>query len=116
MAAANPLDENRAHHHILKLLSGLQCAECGARFSPHSFVLVHRWQDSWVLRTDCESCDTSSLVVVAMVDATEPEAMVDLSSEEVEETATRSPITSDDVLDMHLFLQELEGDLTPFIQ
>jgi hypothetical protein len=40
----------------------------------------------------------------------EPEPIIDLTPEEVEAAVDWAPITADDLLDVHAFLQEFDGD------
>ena len=102
---------------VLKLVARLQCAACEQSYDPHDFTLIHNWQDVWVLSTRCRYCNEPCHVVIFMrLDAQsepEPEAelITDLTPEELEDASHRQPITFDDVLDVHVLLNESEGDL-----
>ena len=102
---------------VLKLVARLQCAACEQPYDPHDFTLIHNWQDVWVLSTRCRYCNEPCHVVIFMrLDAQsepEPEAelITDLTPEELEDASHRQPITFDDVLDVHVLLNESEGDL-----
>jgi hypothetical protein len=108
--ASMPLDEEEKRRLVVQLVTRLRCVECGRLYDPEDFVLVHRWQDMWVLSTRCRHCDELCHVVVYMQLGIEPEPIIDLTPEEVEVSDTWPPITADDLLDVHAFLQEFDGD------
>lgn len=111
MTAKEPLSENEKRRLVLRLIGQLSCAECGRRFDPHDFTLVHRWKDLWVLGTRCRHCNEASHVVVFMRLDAEVEPVTDLTPDELEAAEEWSPITTDDVLDIHALLSEFDGDL-----
>jgi hypothetical protein len=111
MKAGDPLSENEKRRLVLKLVAQLSCAECGRRFNPHDFTLVHRWKDMWVLGTRCRHCDVASHVIVFMRLDPEVEPVTDLTADELEAAEEWSPISADDVLDVHALLSEFDGDL-----
>lgn len=111
MPVGPPLDEEDKRRLVLRLVTRLRCAECSRLYDPEDFVLVHRRQDSWVLSTRCRHCDEPCHVVVYMRLDAEPEALVDLVPEEVKVAEKWPRITVDDVLDVHIVLQEFSGDL-----
>lgn len=111
MDTRGSLDEGDRRRLVLKLVSQLRCVECGRVYDPQDFALVHRWKDVWVLSTRCRHCDEPCHVVVFMSLEAEPEMVTDLTQEELEAADQRSPITSDDVLDVHALLREFDGDL-----
>jgi hypothetical protein len=111
MKAGDPLSENEKRRLVLRLVAQLSCAECGRRFDPHDFTLVHRWKDLWVLATRCRHCDVASHVVVFMRLDAEAEPVTDLTADELDAAEEWSPISADDVLDVHALLSEFDGDL-----
>ena len=112
---AGPLSEGDKRRLVLKLVARLRCVACERPYDPHDFTLVHNWQDTWVLSTRCRHCHEPCHVVIFMrLDAKpEPKAelITDLTPEELQEEGYRSPITFDDVLDVHVLLEESNGDL-----
>jgi hypothetical protein len=111
MKARGPLGEDDKRRLVLKLVRRLRCVACGTQYSPHDFVLVDRQSDAWVLGIQCRQCGASSHVIVLMYSGSEPEPVVDLTSEELNAADDWPPITGDDVLDVHLLLDDFYGDL-----
>jgi hypothetical protein len=103
-------DDSERHRLLLKLLAQLRCIQCGTRYDPHDFVQIHRWQDVWVLGIECRQCAQYSHVIVSLALGAQSEPATDLTEDELEAADTWRPISSDDVLDMHVLLKEFEGD------
>ena len=114
MTTELPLDDNDKRRLVFKLVAQLHCLDCGRAYDRDDFALAHRWDDVWVLASHCHHCDARSHIVIFMhADAT-PTPGCDLTPEEAS-TAERLPaINADDVLDMHLFLTEFDGDFEEF--
>jgi len=111
MRAKGPLSENDKRRLVLKLVAQLRCVECGRLYDSREFTLIHRWEDMWVLSTRCQHCDEPCHVVVFMRLDAGPEPVTDLTPAELEDEGQWSPITRDDVLDIHVLLHEFDGDL-----
>lgn len=109
----DPQDENSVQRRVMRLLARLKCPDCGGPFDPRGFAVVHHSQEGWVLGADCHQCGRHNLVIVALVEAAQPEPVSDLVPEEIEAAKAWAPLTANDVLEMHLFLQEM-GDYLPF--
>lgn len=116
MGPGGPLEEGDKRRWILKLLSQIRCVECGQLYNPHDFTVVHRRKDLWVLSTRCQNCTQPCHVVIYMRPEAEPELVTDLTPEELKVADQWSPITTDDVLDMHALLSEFEGDFEELLQ
>jgi hypothetical protein len=115
MNPVGPLSEGDKRSLVLKLVARLRCVQCERKYDPTDFTLVHSWQDMWVLSTRCRHCNEPCHVVIFMrldaEPAPEAELVTDLTPEELEDLDQRQPITFDDVLDVHVQLEECDGDL-----
>jgi len=115
MKSAGPLSEGDKRRLVLKLVARLRCVQCQRPYDPHDFTLVHSWQDMWVLSTRCRHCNEPCHVVIFMRLDAEPEdeaeVVTDLTPEELQDASQWHPISFDDVLDVHVLLEECEGDL-----
>jgi len=115
MQPAGPLSEGDKRRLVLKLVARLRCVQCQRPYDPHDFTLVHSWQDMWVLSTRCRHCNEPCHVVIFMRLNAEPEpeaeVVTDLTPEELRDASHWRPISFDDVLDVHVLLEECEGDL-----
>jgi hypothetical protein len=92
------------------------CSHCRQRFSIEDLRVVGRNGNLWVLAVRCPQCDSQAFVAAVVgeyEDGTTIEATaIDLTEEpEVEYMdSVEEPVTVDDVLDMHEFLEEFDGD------
>jgi hypothetical protein len=111
MRSRGPLDEDDKRRLVLELVAQLHCTECEQPYDLEDFALVHHWEDLWVLSARCGICDQVCHVVIYMQLDAAPEPAVDLTPEEIEVAGKWPPITADDVLDVHLLLQQFDGDL-----
>ena len=115
MNPVGPLSEGDKRSLVLKLVARLRCVQCERKYDPTDFTLVHSWRDMWVLSTRCRHCNEPCHVVIFMrldaEPAPEAELVTDLTPEELEDLDQRQPITFDDVLDVHVQLEECDGDL-----
>jgi hypothetical protein len=110
MNAANPLGDNDKRRLILEMLMQLKCASCRESYSPQDFVFLGQHKDVWVLGSRCRHCGASGHVLVVLQGATKLESVTDLTTEEMRAADEWSPITTDDVLDVHAIMQEFDGD------
>jgi hypothetical protein len=105
-----PPDDNEKRRLVFKLVSQLHCLDCGRAYDREDFSLAHRGEDVWVLSTHCHHCNGRSHVIIFMHPDGIPSLNWDLTPEEASSVERLPAITADDVLDMHLFLSEFDGD------
>ncbi len=86
-------------------LDGLGCTVCEERV-PAERVRLLAWRDDLrFVQVSCASCGSTALGFVAD-EALQPEA---------DRLAAGAPVSTDDVLDMHEFLDGWAGDLTSLV-
>jgi len=96
---------------IKRLMTSMKCESCGQHFEVYNIdVLGHR-EDMWFLRVLCSVCHTQCLVAAIVKEGEKPEAVTDLTETELDEFREKL-IEVDDVLDMHHFLKDFEGDFS----
>lgn len=92
------------------------CIQCRQRFSLDDMRVVGRNGSLWVLAVRCPECASQSFVAAVVGEhddgTTVEAAAIDLIDEESfeSEQVYVEPITVDDVLDMHEFLDEFDGN------
>lgn len=100
------MDENL----IRRLIATIKCGKCGLNYHVDDVKIIQQNDDMWFLKVYCPSCDTKSMVAALI--KKEPEAVSDLTDAEVAEFQSLGVVAADDVLDMHRFLDEFDGDFT----
>ncbi|MDO8568859.1 MAG: hypothetical protein Q7R57_09135 [Dehalococcoidales bacterium] len=92
-------------------MSSITCSSCGQRYeSIHIDVLGHN-EDTWFLQIRCSSCSTESLVA-AIIKQEQVKNSIGSSDAEPEKSDSSVPVDADDVLDMHDFLSDFDGDFS----
>lgn len=97
-----------------------RCSVCHHEFVPDDIRVVSRKDDMWVMVVTCTECHTRNFVAAVFGGGDPAEAQLALRqlSEEpsapgepaVDEVPLGEPVSVDDVLDMHAFLQGFDGD------
>ena len=97
---------------IKKLLSNVKCGVCGHHYeSANINVLGHR-EDLWFLSVLCPSCKSQGLIAAIIKEGEPPEVITELTEAEHAKFSDAPSIDSDDVLDMHTFLEKFSGDFS----
>jgi ribosomal protein L44E len=97
---------------VKKLFANMKCGVCGQSYeSTNVNVLGHR-EDLWFLSVYCPACKSQGLVAAVIKEGKLPEVITELSEAERAKFSAASSVDSDDVLDMHIFLEKFSGDFS----
>lgn len=96
--------------YLKSFLAGLHCGFCGQQCLPANIDLVQREGDYWVFSVFCDSCNKRGFVTAVLNKGEEPEIDPELTEQEIDMFCT--PVSSDDILDMHNFLKDFGGDFS----
>jgi DNA-directed RNA polymerase subunit RPC12/RpoP len=99
-------------HFIRKLLSTVKCSSCGKQFGTNDINVIKHQDDTWFLNIYCPSCGKQSLVVAIVRKDKSAEIVSNVSDVDPSEYASDSAISVDDMLDIHNFLKDFDGDFT----
>ncbi len=103
---------------VKRLMTAVKCNVCGSHYESDKVDVLGHQEELWFLSVTCGHCRSQGLVAALIRDAksTEPPEVVELSTDigeaeqPDEEPAPSSPVTGDDLLDMHEFLKGFDGD------
>jgi hypothetical protein len=95
---------------VRKLMASIKCGSCVQHYEPINIDVLAHSEETWLLRAQCASCYTQSLVVTIIKGERKPEVVTDLTRVEILRFRVSSLVGEDDVLDMHRFLTEFDGD------
>jgi len=96
---------------IKRLMASMKCESCGQHYEVYNIdVLGHR-EDLWFLRVHCSACHTQCLVAAIVKESRMSEVVTDLSEFELYEFKD-NVIEIDDVLNMHNFLKDFDGNFS----
>jgi hypothetical protein len=105
-------EDQAGQERLLKQLIGtFRCHVCRHAFENDHVRVAARQEQLWIVSVRCRRCRNQQVFWVALKDQPVPQDdSPDLSSTEEERFAAMSPVASDDVLDVHEFLSEFNGD------
>ena len=95
---------------VKNLVSKIECARCGQHYEPVNTDILAHMEDLWIFSVYCDSCKIRSLLATVVKENRVQEVVTELS--EVEQTKFLTTISSDDLLDMHVFLKDFSGDFS----
>jgi hypothetical protein len=108
-----------------------RCVVCHREYSTDDIEIISRKSDIWTMLVECEDCHARNFVAAVLNDADPQDAQLALrrltedAILQAEHTIPRQrndteifpegpitgpPVTAGDVIDMHLFLEEFDGD------
>jgi hypothetical protein len=83
------------------------CKVCGANHARSDIRLLGRLEAAWIVRVTCWQCETAIKLLV-YVDR-ERAALVPMKERAVR--AKKPPVSLDEVIDAHEFLEQFDGDV-----
>jgi hypothetical protein len=105
-----------------------RCSVCHRGFETDDVHVLSRKSDMWMLMVSCSECHARNFVAAVIGDGDAEEAQLALRRLGEEHIRSRpsieleagdepgEPVTIDDVLDMHEFLQGFDGDFQALFQ
>ncbi|MEP6693291.1 MAG: hypothetical protein ABJB39_01450 [Chloroflexota bacterium] len=83
-----------------------ECKVCGANHARSEIRLLGRLEAAWIVRVTCWRCE-SAIKLLVYVDR-ERTSLAPINEKPVR--AKRPPVSLDEVIDAHEFLEQFEGD------
>ena len=98
---------------IKKLMMSMKCEECGQNYESFNIDILGHREDMWFLKALCSSCHTQCLVAAVVREDRVVQEVGDLTMAEVDKNQGGA-MEIDDMLDMHNFLVDFDGDFSSF--
>ena len=100
------MDENI----IKKLMASIECSACGRCYELANIRILGHHEDLWFLSVLCPSCHAQYLAAVVVDEEKVTEVITDLTEAELDKVRGAGRLTAEDVLDMHSYLKDFDGD------
>ncbi len=97
---------------IKRLMTSLKCDSCGQHYEVYNIDILGHREDMWFLRVFCPACHTQCLVAAVVKESRAPAAVSDLTGIELKKFRDAGVIEVEDVLNMHVFLKDFDGDFS----
>jgi len=95
---------------IKRLIASIKCGSCGCNYEKENVEIIEHDEQLWFLKVLCSSCHVRCLVAAIVRGGKKPEVITDLTAAEMVRFKDSETIEADDVLDMHNFLKDFNGD------
>jgi Pyruvate/2-oxoacid:ferredoxin oxidoreductase delta subunit len=95
---------------IKKLITSIKCDACGQYYLEDCIDIIEHKEDLWFLKVFCSFCHVRSLVAAIIKEDKKAEVITDLTEAELDKFRDMERVRVDDVLDMHNFLKDFDGD------
>ena len=95
---------------IKELMTSIRCSLCGRHYEVDNITVLGHQEDLWFLRAFCSACRTYCLVAAVVKQDRVPKVVTDLTQSELDRFRSLSRLEADEVLDMHNFLKDFDGD------
>ncbi|MEE9491437.1 MAG: hypothetical protein V3V80_03950 [Dehalococcoidia bacterium] len=95
---------------LKRLFSKVNCGVCGQKYDVSNIKILDQEDGLWVLSVYCSSCGTQGLIAAVVQEGNITEVITDLTEAERERFDDSEVVGVDDVLEMHNFLKEFNGD------
>ncbi|MCL0091955.1 hypothetical protein M1N59_01680 [Dehalococcoidales bacterium] len=98
---------------IKRLIASIKCGVCGQHYEVGNIDVLGHHEDLWFLRVFCSACRAQCLVAaVIKKESRLPEVITDLTEAELDKFKNAGMLSADEVLDMHHFLKDFDGDFS----
>lgn len=95
---------------LKQLISTFRCSVCRRSFDREHVRVAARHEQLWIVSVRCGLCRNQQVFWVALKENGDETILHDISDTEEDQLAEMAPVTADEVLDMHQFLQSFDGD------
>ena len=95
---------------IKQLITSIKCGSCGKHYEVDHIEIIEHKEEMWFLRVFCSSCQSKCLVAGIIREDGESEFVTDLTPDELKKFKKIENISEDDLLNMHDFLKDFDGD------
>jgi hypothetical protein len=105
------MGESRADQERLvkDLVGTFRCPVCRHSFQDDHVRVAARYEQLWIVSVRCRACRKQQVFWIALKES-ETLASDEIEEMDLEYFADGAPVCADDVLDMHEFLREFNGD------
>ena len=94
---------------VKKLMTSVKCTSCGRNYQMRDVQILGNNQDLYFLQVSCSSCHNRFLIT-AVINDKNSDIVSDLTNAEFTKFKHAAAPNADDVLDMHSYLKEFDGD------
>jgi transcription elongation factor Elf1 len=95
---------------IKKLVSTVKCNVCGVHYELANIDIIGHRDGTWFLNIFCPTCDRESFVAAIIKKENAQEIVTGVTEEKFTASVRADLISSNDLLNLHNFLKDFDGD------
>lgn len=95
---------------IKRLIATIKCGICGRLYEGGNVRILGHRDDLWFLSVFCPACRSQGLVAAVIKEGQLPQLITDLTEADQAKFRELESVDADDLLDIHTFLREFDGD------
>jgi len=95
---------------IKEVMTLIKCSLCGHHYEADNITVLEHQEGLWFLRAFCSDCRTYCLVAAVVKGDRTPKVVTDLTQSELGRFKKAGKLEANEVLDMHNFLKDFDGD------
>ena len=97
---------------IKRLVATVRCGVCGEHYDGQNVKVLGHRDALWFLNVFCPACGSQGLLAAAIKEGELLWPITDLSETEQARFRNLGPVSADELLDIHGFLKEFDGDVS----
>jgi hypothetical protein len=101
---------------VKHLVASIPCAICQHHHEPGNVRIVDRHGEIWIIAVKCDHCGAQGLVFAMIQEGEEPVITSELTSQERARFREMPRVNADDVLDVHEFLRDFDGNFAGLLE
>ncbi len=101
---------------VRQLLENIKCVVCSEPYDENDVTIMGQQDELWMLMVSCHHCGTQGIILAMVKEDEQVELLTDLGPDELERVHSLPAISSDDVLDVHCFLRDFDGDFVALFE
>ncbi|MBM3157020.1 MAG: hypothetical protein FJ004_07010 [Chloroflexi bacterium] len=100
---------------LKRLFTMIKCESCGHTYRVSDIEILGHEEYIWLFNVSCGHCRTQGLVAIVVREANIEKWITDLTEAEYGSFAQAATVEINDVLDMHNFLKEFDGNFASIL-
>jgi hypothetical protein len=101
---------------VKQLLQNIKCVVCSEPYDEGDVTIIGQQEELWMLMVSCHHCGTQGIILAMVKEDEQIELLTDLTAEELDRVQALPAISGDDVLDVHCFLRDFDGDFAKLFE
>jgi hypothetical protein len=100
---------------IRQIVARVRCAVCGHHFASSDIRVLGRREHVWAMQVNCRECRTRALLLAVIDGKSAHPIYTDLDPDEWQRFKDLPPLSLDEVIAFHQFMQAYDGDFSEIL-